>query len=305
MTLEQLRIFVTVADRQHMTRAAEALHLTQSAVSAAVGALEQRYGTRLFDRVGRGLVLSEAGRVFLPEARAVLSQAQNAAATLDELAGLRRGQLALFASQTVASYWLPPLMVALAQAHPQLILTLTVGNTARVAHAVIEGEAELGFVEGAVNEPALAHTRIGSDRLAIVAAANHPLARAPEPGWGDLTSADWVLREPGSGTRSEFEQAIAAHGLDPASLNVLLELPSNEALLSAAASGGLVAAVSELAATPMIAAGRICRLPFDLPRRPFELLTHKERRRSHAGAAFVDLFTAISARRDMQLDVGL
>ena len=76
MTLEQLRIFVFVAERLHMTRAAEALGLTQSAVSAAVAALETRYGVRLFDRVGRGLALTEAGRVFLPEATAVLLRAR-------------------------------------------------------------------------------------------------------------------------------------------------------------------------------------------------------------------------------------
>ena len=305
MTLEQLRIFVTVAERQHMTRAAETLGLTQSAVSAAVAALERRYATRLFDRIGRGLTLSEAGRVFLPEARTVLAQAETASLALDDLAGLRRGQLTLFASQTVSSYWLPPLMVAFTQAHPQVALKLAVGNTARVARALIEGEAELGFVEGAIDEPALAHTRIGSDRLAIVVAPDHPLAHAIEVSWNDLAAADWALREPGSGTRSEFEQIVANHDLDPARLKVLIELPSNEALLAAAAAGGLISVVSELAATPMILAGRIRRLPFDLPRRPFELLTHKERRRSHAGAAFINLFKAISGRRDGQFDVGL
>ena len=104
MTLEQLRIFVTVAETLNMTRAAEALHLAQPSVSAAVAALESRHGLRLFDRVGRGLELSAAGRTFLPEARAVLAAAQDAARALDDLAGLRRGTLALAASQTVATY---------------------------------------------------------------------------------------------------------------------------------------------------------------------------------------------------------
>jgi len=103
MTLEQLRIFVAVAERLHMTRAAEALHLTQSAVSAAVAALEARYGVRLFDRVGRGLALNATGAAFLPEARAVLAQAEAAEQALDDLAGLRRGTVRLFASQTIAA----------------------------------------------------------------------------------------------------------------------------------------------------------------------------------------------------------
>lgn len=288
MTLEQLRIFVAVADRLHMTRAAEALGLTQSAVSASVAALEARYGARLFDRVGRGLVLSDAGAAFLPEARAVLARAAAAAQALEDLAGLRRGHVSLFASQTISSYWLPPRMVRFARAHPRISLSLTVGNTAQVAQAVLEGEAELGFVEGGVDEPALAHSRVGADRLVVVAAPSHPLALAPKVDIEDLASAAWVAREPGSGTRSEFEHALADRGLEASRLNRVMELPSNEAVLAAVAAGGTLAAVSELAALPMIETVRLRRLAFDLPERTFELLTHKDRRRSRAGAAFVD-----------------
>src|ERR1700741_461652 len=91
MTLEQLRIFVAVAERQHVTRAAEALNLTQSSASAAVAALESRHGTRLFHRVGRGIELTEAGRLFLGEAKAVLARAEAAELALAELGGLKRG----------------------------------------------------------------------------------------------------------------------------------------------------------------------------------------------------------------------
>jgi DNA-binding transcriptional LysR family regulator len=288
MTLEQLRIFVAVAERLHMTRAAEALGLTQSAASAAVAALEARYGTRLFDRVGRGLVLSDAGEAFLPEARAVLARAAAATTALEDLAGLRRGHVTLFASQTVASYWLPPRMVRFARAHPQISLGLSVGNTAQVARAVLEGEAELGFVEGVTSDPLLAHARVGADRLAILAAPSHPLALAEQVSLDDLAAAAWVGREPGSGTRSEFEHALEALGLPPERLNRVLDLPSNEAVLAAAAGGGTLAAVSELAARPMLETVRLRRLAFDLPERPFELLTHRGRRRSRAAAAFVD-----------------
>jgi DNA-binding transcriptional LysR family regulator len=97
-----------------------------------------------------------------------------------------------------------------------------------------------------------------------------------------------VLREPGSGTRSHFEHAIAAHGVAAGALTVALELPSNEAVLSAAADGRMVAAASELAAGPFLAMGRLARLPLDLEARRFDLLVHKQRRLSAAGRAFVD-----------------
>jgi len=287
MTLEQLRIFVAVAERGHMTRAAEALNITQSAASAAVAALEARHGVALFDRVGRGLALSEAGRVFLPEAQGVLARAESAAQALDDLTGLKRGRLRLAASQTVASYWLPPRMAAFARAYPAVMLSLTVGNTHHVADWVVEGLADLGFVEGAVDHALLTHAPIAGDRLSLYAAPDHPLTRAAAVTPTDLAAALWVMREPGSGTRSEFEAKLIALGLDPGRLNILLELPSNEAMLAAVASGGALTAVSDLAAAPHVAAGRLARLAFEGVARRFDRLTHRDRAPSRAVGAFL------------------
>lgn len=287
MTLEQLRIFVAVAERLHMTRGAEALRITQSAASAGIAAVEARYGIRLFDRVGRGLALSDAGRVFLPEARAVLNSAHAAEQALEDLAGLKRGSVTIAASQTVASYWLPARMARFAAAYPGVDLSLTVGNTAQVAQAVVEGLAELGFVEGAGTHPILARTKVADDHLVIYAAPTHPLSGAPV-GPGDLQAAVWVTREGGSGTRSRLEQALDERGVDSAARTIVLELPSNEAVLAAIADGAAIAAVSELAAQAQVAAGRLTPLAFDLGARAFELVTHKERRRSRAAAVFLE-----------------
>lgn len=288
MTLDQLRIFVFVAERLHMTRAAKALHITQSAASAGVAALEGHYGVRLFDRIGRGLALSEAGHVLLPEAKAVLNSADRAKQALEDLTGLKRGSLTIAASQTVGSYWLPSHMARFAAAHAGIALRLIVGNTTQVAQAVLGGEAELGFVEGATESAALARRRIGGDRIALYAAPTHPLAHSRLAS-RDLKHCVWVLREEGSGTRAELEQALASRGIDPQGLNIILELPSNESVLAAVAGGGLVTGVSELAANALVAAGRLVPLAFDLGTRDFQLLVHKERHRSRAAQAFLDL----------------
>src|ERR1700761_6004194 len=151
MTLEQLRIFVAVATREHVTRAAADLNLTQSAVSAAISSLETRHDVRLFDRVGRNIVLNQAGELFLQEARAVLARAAAAETALADLGGLKRGRLSVHASQTIASYWLPERLVAFRQAHPGIEVEVEIGNTAEAAKAVIEGAAELGLVEGEID----------------------------------------------------------------------------------------------------------------------------------------------------------
>ena len=122
MTFEQLAIFVAVADRAHLTRAAEALHLMPSAVSSALRALESYYGVTLFDRVSRGLVFNENGRLFPGEATAVLKRAEGAWLVLAELGGLRRGRLTVAASQTIAGYWLPSFMMRFHELYPGIDL---------------------------------------------------------------------------------------------------------------------------------------------------------------------------------------
>jgi DNA-binding transcriptional LysR family regulator len=286
MTLEQLRIFVAVAEREHLTQAAGTLNLTPSAVSSAIHVLENRYETALFHRVGRRIELTEAGRVFLGEAQATLARAEAAELVLSELGTLKRGSLTVQASQTIASYWLPQRIVRFHDRHPAIDVRLSVGNTDSVTRAVLEGAAEVGLVEGDIDEPALSVRRIARDRLIIVVAPGHPWAGVTTLPSAELRQAPWILREPGSGTRSVFEAALRQIGIDPATLTVAVVLPSNEAVLSAVEVGGSVGVMSELVAAAHIAAGRLIPVPFDIPRRDFQLLRHKERYRTKASLAF-------------------
>jgi len=295
MTLDQLRIFVAVAERQHVTRAAEALNLVQSAVSTAIANIEGRHATKLFHRVGRGIELTEAGRVFLVEARAVLARAEAAELVLADLSGMRRGTLALYASQTNASDWLPRHLVAFRRAYPEIAIRLAVGNTTDAADAVRAGQAELGFVEGALDDPTLASTTIAQDQLVLVVAPGHAFAGATDLEPENLAGVDWVLREAGSGTRSAFEAALGAAGLAAAQLRVTLELPSNEAVRAAVEAGGGAAVLSETVVAAALRAGTLVRAAFDLPSRPFRVLRHKERYRSRAADALLDLIAAANA----------
>lgn len=294
MTLEQLRIFVAVAERQHVTRAAEALNLTQSAVSSAVTTLEARHGVVLFDRVGRNVVLNQAGETFLVEARAVLARVAAAEAALDDLGGLVRGRLSIQASQTIASYWLPERLAAFHRVHPGITLEVAIGNTAQVARAVVDGVAELGLVEGEIDDPALVRTVIGHDAMVLVVGRDHPWATAPSAQPRSLATTPWVLREPGSGTRSTFEAVLAKAGLTLAELDVAMTLPGNEAVRGAVAAGAGATVISRSAVAARLASGVLVEIPWDLPARPFHLLRHKQRYRSRIGDAFVVETTALS-----------
>jgi DNA-binding transcriptional LysR family regulator len=290
MTLEQLRIFIAVAEKQHVTRAASELNLTQSATSSAIAALEARYGVKLFDRVGRGIVLTQTGRDFLGEARAVMARAKAAAQVLDDLAGLKRGSLSLAASQTVANYWLPQRIETFRKAYPGIDLHVTTGNTEQVAQAVHRGTADLGFVEGEVDDPSLSVRKMEGDTLAVVVGPNHPWTGKTRIAPKLLTGTGWILREPGSGTRSMFEAALRKFGVRLSDLDIRLELPSNEALRAAVECGDCATAISDLVVAQSLAAGTLHRIDIDLPKRPFFALRHKERYASRAEKALIASF---------------
>ena len=292
MTLEPLRIFLAVAERQHVTRAAEALHLTQSAVSASVAALEARHGVRLCDRVGRRIELTEAGRLFIPEAKAILDRAETAERVLADLGGQAIGQLRVHASQTVASYWLPQRLVRLHERHPRIAIVLAVGNTTQVARAVADGAADIGVVEGTVLLPELKKTTVGQDRMVLVIARDHPFAARQSVPVEAFAETPWILREVGSGTRAEFDDLLARHRRTVADLSIALELPSDEAILAAVATGASASVLSDLAVGPALATGRVMAIELDREPRRFVALTHRERYVTRAAEALLALLKA-------------
>lgn len=294
MTLDQLRVFVTVAQHLNMRRSAEILSLSQPAVSAAIAALENRNNMLLFHRIGRRLELTDVGNAFLPEAQAVLLRIESAQRILSDLSGLHAGTLRLFASQTVATYWLPPHMARFAAEYPQVKLPLGVGNTAQTLAAILSAEAELGFIEGHVDETDIVTRVVGGDRLGLFCGPGHPLANKNAPA-RQLAEARWILRERGSGTRDHFASSVRELGLDFDDLNIRLELPSNGAVLNAMMTGDFVCAVSDLAAESRLKAGMVCRIKCELPPRKFRMIFHRERYLSRAAQAFVD---AIGAQED-------
>jgi DNA-binding transcriptional LysR family regulator len=291
MTLEQLRVFVAVAERLHVTKAARALNLAQSAASHAIAALEARYDTKLFNRVGRRIELTEVGQAFLMEARAVLAQAEVAQLALSEYGNLKRGMLSIQASQTIAGYWLPRHIVAFRRAYPQIQIRLTIGNTAQVAAAVEEGMAELGFVEGAVKSEHFTSTRVARDQLVVVVGRDHPWVGRTRLATRDLIKSEWVLREAGSGTRSVFESALVQLGIDAGALRIQFELPSNEAVRAAVEAGLGATAISASVAAPSIEAGLLHQVAIRLPEREFHVLRHRDRYRSRAAEALLALVT--------------
>jgi DNA-binding transcriptional LysR family regulator len=302
MTLDQLRIFLEVAERGHVTRAAEALGMSQSAASAAVAALEAAYQTKLFDRVGRGIQLTETGRKFSREARAVLDRASMARSVLQDLAGLPAGPVAIAASQTIATYWLPRRLAIFHAANPRVRLNVVIRNTQEVESAVVEGEVNLGLVEGPTQHPGLIRTQIDRDHIVLVIASDQPPLPVNSLGRIDLRAINWVIREAGSGTRRGLEELAAREGLSLDELNIFLVLPSNEAVREAIVAGAGATIISRHVVASAIAAGTLTEIPIELPLREYALVRHRDRHATLAEQSLIAHLTdaAGSASRSQE-----
>jgi DNA-binding transcriptional LysR family regulator len=287
MTLDQLHIFVEVAERGHVTRAAEALGMSQSAASAAVASLESCYQIKLFDRVGRGIRLTDSGQIFLREARAVLGRASMARMVLQDLAGYPVGPVAIAASQTIATYWLPRRLAAFHSANPRVQLNVVIRNSNEVEIAVVEGQANIGLVEGPTQHPALIRKQIDHDQIVLVVASDQPPIPVDGRGRLDLRAMTWVIRETGSGTRRAFEDLAMREGFSLDDLNISLVLPSNEAVREAIEAGAGATIISRHVVASAVAAGRLIEIPIELPQREYALVRHRERHASPAQEALI------------------
>lgn len=280
LTLRQLQIFAAVARAGSTTAAAEQIALSQSATSAALNELESLLGGKLFDRVGRGLVLNEHGRSMLPRALWVLDAAQGIESQFGQAGLAGAPQLRLAASTTTGNYLLPRLIAAYRRKVPAAAFALEIGNTQRVARAVADFEVDLGFIEGPTTDARLKVIPWVDDELVVVCSPRHPLARSRRRGAratvAELREQSWLLREPGSGTREVVEAALLPH---LHRIRADIELGGTEAIKAAAAEGLGLTCLSRHAVEDLVGMGRLAILATKLPpmRRTLYLIHHEHR----------------------------
>ncbi|ACL23448.1 LysR family transcriptional regulator [Chloroflexus aggregans] len=287
LNLHLLRIYVAVLDHGSFTRAAEALTMSQSAVSRAVQELERQLGTVLLERRPRGVAPTEAGVILGEHARRIFAHERLAIESLNELRGLQRGRLAIGASSTIGTYLLPPLLGAYHRQYPGIELFLNIGNTQQVMEHLLEYRIEVAYVEGPVTpDERLQITLWRDDELVVIAAPDHPLARRAHLTEADIIGAPFVLREPGSGTREVMEQALAERGI---TVQPVMELGSTEAVKHAVSAGLGLSIVSKVAIQMEIIAGRltILRIPSLMIQRRLSRVRLIERPQSQALTAWL------------------
>ncbi|GLS27971.1 LysR family transcriptional regulator [Marinibactrum halimedae] len=285
-TLRQLQVFLATAQFENITRAADSLAMSQSAASSALKELETQYNVRLFDRAGKRLKLNELGRLLRPQAEALLAQAQDMEQAFAK--HQKPGDLNIGATLTIGNYIAVGLMAEYMAQNPGAKVNLEVANTQTIVDKVLHFELDMGLIEGELNHSDLDVYEWMDDDLVIFTAPDHPLAQRETVTDEDLLAEQWIVREPGSGTRQAFDRAM--HGILP-ELTIRLELQHTEAIKRAVQEGLGVGCLSEI--TLQEAFGRKSLVPIAVPHRQwdrkFYFILHRHKYRSAGIERWLDL----------------
>ena len=306
MTLDQLRIFLTVAEYLHFTRAADALYIPQPAVSAAIQNLETEYGLKLFHRLGRRIELTEAGKLLSLEAQKILDQVALTERALKELSNLQRGELKLGSSLTIGNYWLPEKISQFQCHYPNININCTLANSEEICLATEAGKFDLGLIEGDIKadlKEVFYQEKIGGDRLLIVVGKQHPWFNLESVKISDLYHTEWIMRESGSGTQQRLEEALIKWGIVPEKLKTTLIFNTGEMIKAVLENSQAAAGISDLMVKKEIKLGTLKAIKIYLDRgkktqelemnRPFLKIKHKDRFQTKVAQVFEKLITML------------
>ncbi len=273
-SLRQLEVFLATARRENISRAAEALSMSQSAASGALKELEQQFSVQLFDRVGKRLQLSELGREIRPHAENLLAQAEAFQQIIG--GGELAGSLRLGATLTIGNYLAVPMIAAFRDRYSGADVSLHVANTETIARRVADFELDLGMIEGEVSHRSLQTIHWRDDELQVFCAPGHPLAKRRHVTDVQLKQQRWIVRERGSGTRQVFERAMSGILAD---LDIDMELQHTEAIKRAVEAGLGVGCLSRISLREAFARGSL--VPMAVPQRDFRrqlnLILHRDK----------------------------
>lgn len=283
MADRRLQVFHTVARVLNFTKAAEILHMTQPAVTFQIRQLEEHFNTRLFDRTHNRISLTSAGARVFEYADRIFELYDEMEGTVRDMTGDMTGVLVLGASTTLAEYVLPSLLGHFKRQYPDVVIRLKVSNTDAIVAMVEDNEIDLGVVEAPVANKKLAVEVFRIDQLVVVAPPGHPLSAKSTLRPGDLLAYPYIAREHGSGTREVTLDYFRDAGVDPARLNVIMELGSPESIKGAVEAGMGVSIISRTTLAKELQLATLVAINLDPPLdRPFSFVHQKQKFRVRA-----------------------
>ncbi|MBU2863726.1 LysR family transcriptional regulator [Reinekea forsetii] len=273
-SLRQLEIFLAAAHHENLTLAAKELAMSQSAASESLKTLEQQFDIQLFDRAGKSLKLNELGQALRVKAEALINQAK--ALENDFRLHTDIGDIKVGASLSIGNYLAVNIVAQFMGENPQATVSLEVENMTAIVHKVKNFTLDIGLIEGEINDADIDTQFWRKDELVAFCSPNHPLAQRGTLSEADLLNAQWILREPGSGTRQTFDWAM--RGILP-ELSIVIELQHTEAIKRAVEANLGVGCLSKITLEDAFKRGTL--VPLAVPSRNFErnlyFILHKDK----------------------------
>jgi len=263
MELNQLRIFCAVVEKKSFSRASEAVFLSQPTVSLQIRALEQELGTNLLDRQGKEVSVTGSGKILYGYARKILQIADEARQAIAQLNGLIMGEIIIGASTIPGEYILPGLLTGFKEQYPGIDINLVIGDTKEIIRKVLDHEVEIGFVGQKEKGDKLEFNGFSTERLVLIAPMSPPWLPRDRITVEELKKLPFIIRESGSGTRSNIESKLHEFAVKETDLNIVMRVGSTAAVKKAVESGAGVSIISERAIENEIKLGLLKKVPIE------------------------------------------
>jgi len=286
----KLRVFCTVAETKSFSKTSEVVSLTQPAVSLQIQALEEIYGTKLFNRSGCIITLTPAGEKLYKYAKEISALYSEAEKEIGKISGILKGTVTIGASSTIGNYIIPAVISDFRRKFPKTKAYLFVSNTKTVIDSLNSGIIDIGFLEGEVNKQKLTAEKFISDELVLIMPSEHPWGKRSNVSVLELSEEPFIIREEGSGTRQIIEKYLTKHGLPLHEIKITFTMGSTESIKFAVEEGLGVSIISKWAIKKEIRCGTLKTATFKEDKfvRDFSLLRHKAKGSSYVVDNFLE-----------------
>jgi DNA-binding transcriptional LysR family regulator len=287
----KLKVFCAVAETKSFSQASKIMYLTQPAISLQIRALEEQLGTKLFTRSNKAVALTETGEILYRHSQEILDSYAAIEKEINEATGLVKGKLLIGASTTLATYYLPNIIVEYKKSYPDILIDFERGNTQRIVDSLLKAKIDLGLVEGEVKDHRIEVEKMDSDELLLVVNSTHPWAEGPDISIREIIGQPFIMREEGSGTRQVVESTLARAGVNVSDLNIVMYLGSTEAIKTAVENGLGISIISGWAVRKEMRFGVLRAISFKDIRfqRDFSLVYQKKSFRTQPAEKFIEL----------------
>ncbi|RKQ35598.1 LysR family transcriptional regulator [Oceanobacillus halophilus] len=284
---QQLIVFIEVVERKNFSRAAEALHMSQPAVSQYISNLEKELEVKLLERTNKYVQVNKAGKIVYQYAKSIVKDYEHMKILVSDIKNDPSGELKIGASYTIGEYLLPKILARLQQEYPRINPTVSIGNTEDIGTKLIYRDIDIALIEGNYSHPQIVTEQFATDDMYIIASAREPLLI--ETISSDyLAGHTWIIREEGSGTREMLEEFFKKNHITPARL---ISLGSTQTIKEGVESGLGISLLSDLTFKKELELNRIKKLPVDgTPiRRHFSIIKNQQEFYSKALQVFESL----------------